>query len=441
MRYLALPVCVLFVIFLLKHSIKKSDQLSSAVWVPTLWVFTAGSKPIAHWFPGFTSSLGDTDGSPLDQIFLGALIILAFIILANRNISWREVIKDNLWIFIFILYIGISTLWSDYTLVSFKRFIRIVGTVLCGLVIMSESEPLIALSTVFRRTGYVLIPFSLLLVKYFPEYGIEYGRWGGARMPIGVCVQKNGLGMLCMLIVFFLVWDFVRKKQLKILLHYKNQTRADILILLISFYLLKGADTNVYSATSVGVLIIGMCLLFVFSKFRGRPEYITNFIVVILICLMVVLIFINLLEWSAIGWWANFLGRERDLTGRVDIWADVFAITPRWTFLGTGYGGFWGHPYSFDVIGQKSGHSGYLDVYVELGFVGVLFLLIFFVKFVREMTNFAMKNFDWGILGICFLFLSVVYNYTESDFLNTSSLLWTFFLIMTISLSRQARTK
>ncbi|MCK7480580.1 MAG: hypothetical protein M0C28_27650 [Candidatus Moduliflexus flocculans] len=31
-----------------------------------------------------------------------------------------------------------------------------------------------AVESVLRRTTFILIPFSIVLIKYFPDYGVDY---------------------------------------------------------------------------------------------------------------------------------------------------------------------------------------------------------------------------------------------------------------------------
>ena len=248
--------------------------------------------------------------------------------------------------------------------------------------------------------------------------------------------------MLCIVSLFFLVWDLLRKKRLKLLTYDKRRTIADVLILLMTFYLIKGADTNAYSATSIGSLLIGICAMFALSKLRAHPEYIAYFVAAAVIGVAATLISAKIiLGWSPIGWAATVMGRDETLTGRVDIWNEVFKIAPRWSVLGTGFGGFWGLPYTSIPIGQNSGHNGYLDVYVELGFVGIFLLSLFLLNLWGKLSIEVKHNFDWGLLGICILLMSMTYNYTESDFLSVSSVLWTVLLFMTFVLSGEAKAK
>ena len=121
--------------------------------------------------------------------------------------------KCNRWLVLLISYMLVSILWSDIPFVAFKRWVREFTAVIMALLVLSEPAPRQALESVLRRTVYVLIPFSVLLIKYFPDLGVIYSRWTGEIQWIGVTLQKNGLGRLCLISAFFLVWTLTRRWQ------------------------------------------------------------------------------------------------------------------------------------------------------------------------------------------------------------------------------------
>src|SRR5439155_1194762 len=112
------------------------------------------------------------------------------------------------------------------------------------------SRPREAMIAIFRRTAYVLIPFSLVLIKYYPFYGRIYTRWSGGEMWVGAALEKNGLGRLCMIAAFFLVWILVRRWKGRDRPVARYQTAIEVFLLLMTLYLLKGSE-NAYSATSI----------------------------------------------------------------------------------------------------------------------------------------------------------------------------------------------
>ena len=100
-----------------------------------------------------------------------------------------------------------------------------------ALLVLSEQEPWQAMQSLLRRTAYVLIPFSVLLIKYFPDLGVVYSRWTGEILWIGVTLQKNGLGRLCVISIFFLIWTFTRRWHKKEVAVGKYQPHAEALLL------------------------------------------------------------------------------------------------------------------------------------------------------------------------------------------------------------------
>ena len=86
----------------------------------------------------------------------------------------------------------LSVLWSDFPFITFKRWFRDLGNYLAILVVLSDPRPLEAIRALLRRLSYLLIPLSILLVKYYPN-GREYSIWTGPDCS-GATTSKNMLG-------------------------------------------------------------------------------------------------------------------------------------------------------------------------------------------------------------------------------------------------------
>ena len=153
------------------------------------------------------------EGSVLDRTVLSILLCLGLLIIIKRNFNWGSPFKQNPWVILLIGFMLISVSWSDMPFVSFKRWVRSFIPIVMALVLATEAEPRQALQSLFRRMIYIHTPFSLMLIKYYPHYGVEYGRWSGALMWIGVATQKNGLALLCLFAHFYLVWTYIRRRQ------------------------------------------------------------------------------------------------------------------------------------------------------------------------------------------------------------------------------------
>ena len=79
-----------------------------------------------------------------------------------------------------------------------------------ALIVLTDSEPVLAIKTLLRRATYVLIPTSLLVIKYFPEIGRVTHRYTYDTMYQGVSLGGNGLATVCFVCGLFLVWQMLQ---------------------------------------------------------------------------------------------------------------------------------------------------------------------------------------------------------------------------------------
>ena len=119
------------------------------------------------------------EGSPVDRLFYFGLILAAFITISRRGIDWSFVISKNWPVFLFYAYLLITVLWAESSIVSFKRWVKDFGNIFVVLVILTEVNPQQAFRAVFVRCAYLLIPLSIVLIRYFPSLGRTYSRSGG----------------------------------------------------------------------------------------------------------------------------------------------------------------------------------------------------------------------------------------------------------------------
>jgi len=429
---LALILCTAFVLFMLGLERKQSPDMTRTLWIPTIWMLLISSKPLSQWFLSFA---GDPEsGSPLDRIFLTILMCLALWILARKKYDWRAAIKENVWLFVLIFFMLISILWSNIPYISFKRWTREFIAVLMALVVHSEPSPHRAMESILRRTTYILIPFSLLLIKYFPIYGRMYGRWSGEEEWIGVTLQKNGLGRLCLIAIFFLIWSLVRRHQGNNPPVWKYQTHLEIFVLLLTLYLLRG-PRGAYSATAVTALGIGFLFYIGFYLMKKFGIYLSARTLMTILAIVIIFGIATLFTGgTSLKFYVSSVGRDETLTGRTEIWASLLPIAMQRGILGRGFGGFW-TPRTREAFKIGEGHSGYLDLLLNLGFVGILLVTSFLLSSCRKAHRELSHDFDWAVLCICFLIMIVVHNITETSINTFTSQLTAVILFLSVSSS------
>jgi exopolysaccharide production protein ExoQ len=433
-----LAACTILVAAFLYSEHKSNAPASWALWLPTVWMLICGSRSVEGWWvePGQGIALDQlvedtTAGSAMDRLVLTVLLSLAIVILLRRKVNWADILKNNLWLIVFFLYALTSLLWSDFPFVSFKRWIKAAGPLLMALVIATEQHPLESLERVMRRTAYVLIPFSLVLLKYYPLLGRVYGRWDGQEMWTGVTTHKNSLGQLCAVSVFILFWGSLRRWNAGERHKTWLQPITDVLVVLIAAYLLRGPEGS-YSATSVVILTIGSSIAFFFFRVKSFARIVATNLKTFAIAAVLMY---YLLAQSLMGLVTSAVNRDETLTGRTDIWLVLREVAATSPIVGQGYGGFWGlHPEITAKTAVGEGHNGYLDIYVELGAVGIALLAVFLLAYCGKVRQRFDTAFAYSVLAVCLLSMTLLYNLSESAFL-TNGYLWTTLILMAIVFS------
>ena len=432
---LALALCAAFVIVLLRLERKQAPDVTRSLWIPTIWMLYAASKPIGVWFQVVQA---DSDaGSPMDQIFLGALLFLALIVLARRRARWAGALRENPWLMALIVFMLISVIWSSLPLTSLKRWIREFQAVVMALVVFSEPAPRRAMASLLCRATYILIPFSLVLIKYFPIYGVEYGRWSGDQEWLGVAQQKNSLALVCIISTIFLMWSLFKRWQDGSPPAWRYQTHVEVLILLLTVYLLGGPQHSVfYSATSTYAFLAGLiCCIWIYVREKSGKRTKPGFLLIVTSLIIVFGVASVFVGGSGIRFFATSAGRDATLTGRTAVWTSLLPVVLENPVVGNGFGGFWTAKTRslFDISGA---HSGYLDVLLGLGFIGLLLVSLFLLSSCRKAHRELSRDFPWGLLWISYLITAAVHNIGESSLDSFTTELTAVLLFMAVSSSR-----
>ncbi len=144
------------------------------------------------------------------------------------------------------------------------------------------------------------------------------------------------------------------------------------------------------------------------------------------------------------GSMAGAVGKDPTLTDRTKIWTFVLGMHTN-PLVGTGYQTFW-IGQRLEWFWQMSGlghlneaHNGYLEVYLELGLIGVAFLIIFLVASYRAICKTLEKRSSVAVLGLATWLSLVFYNMSEAAFQN--GLLWTLLLMTAIEIPNGAKKR
>src|SRR5262245_55830164 len=139
---LALFLTIIFILYLFKRDIGKQSNISYAIWIPWLWMMILGSRFVSEWLNLGSqvrlSSDAYQDGSPIDAIVFSLLLVSGLYILWKRRIRWTLLFQTNPWLALYLCYCAVSILWSDFPLVAFKRWTKILGHPVMALILLTE---------------------------------------------------------------------------------------------------------------------------------------------------------------------------------------------------------------------------------------------------------------------------------------------------------------
>jgi O-antigen ligase len=382
---------------------------------------------------------GIESGSAMDRYFLIVLLVIGLGILRGRRMNWSQAMKNNFWLFALLSFMLISIFWSDFPFVSLKRWVRTAGTAIMALVVLSEAKPYEAIHALLRRTMYLVIPFSVVLVKYYPRLGVSFGRWSGQPLYTGVTNNKNTLGEVCALFIFLCIWVRVARRDNKNGAQaVRGQNACELILMVMTLYLMKGpsgygAKAATYSATSIAVLVIGLGLFFLMRRFRSRLAQLGGRVAFVLVVGGLVTLTMFLIGTSPMAVGAWMMGRDATLTGRSDqIWPVLAPIAWQNPILGLGYGAFWIKPVPNLTLDINEAHNGYLDVFIELGAVGMILLALVVWMYFRKAKSELWENFHWAAFRMSYLVMFLLHNWTETTLLRSREILWNLFVVFAV---------
>ncbi len=411
---LAAVLFVAFIAWLFRRYSKKALGLSPGLWVPFLWVGILASRPVGYWLANGTAAaeLSDlTEGSFIDRNVYLFLIVLGLGVLAQRRVDWKTVFAENRWLIIFYLYLLVSTVWSVESFVSFKRWFKDVGNVVMILIIITEKNPAEAMRAVFLRCAYVLIPVSVLFMKWYPDKGRYYHAWTWETLYSGVTTNKNSLGVLAMVSGLFLLSQVVKAREVPSDRRRLKDVAPDLIVLAMCLWILAKAN----SATALSCFMLGAVVFF-----GARLTWVRKNLRSLSWCALgVALVMVAFTALPGFrGAIAGLLGRDVTLTGRTDIWEAVLDADKS-PLLGEGFASFWltqkGWELSVDLKIPHA-HNGYLETYLNSGWIGVCLLLTVLWIAGKNASRQLSTNSAVSHLFMALFLSGLLYNYTEVAF-------------------------
>jgi O-antigen ligase len=393
------------------------DQLEIVFHILALMTFSRGM------FPLFLSEIRISD-SDLGSPEIRYTVLVIYLAVGIRVFPlWRKlraavIAEPFLWVL--VLWALISVSWSLNPEITLRRSVSFVGTTLYGVYLALQYPRVRDLLSVLVRFLLVMIAITLIVVHLFPELGTS--PQGTARFWTGIYGHKNAFGRMMSLGVFVLAtWAFFERRHRLLV--------CSLLAVAVTYLTLSDSKTGLISCFVVGVLAPFYRILL-----RAPPR------------LSVALIPFAVLGVFAVIWagWAYIepltaaVGRDPTLTGRTHLWRSAWAGIMDHFLLGYGYNAFWSGPWNplgglgvGVVWNPNHAHNGILNLWLDLGFVGVLVFLMGYLRGFLNAARWASRKTGLeGAWPLLFFTYFTSYNVAESSIAITSgtpSVFWILF--------------
>ena len=406
-----------------------------ATLLPLYWLFLAATRGVAFWLPPARMVVIEdyTAGNPVERLVFSALILLAGLALLKRRERLLPLLRTNAFLVLLFLFIGLSAAWSQFPYVSLKRFVRVSGSLLMALVVLTEEDPGRAVRDLLLLFFSITLSLSLLYIHAFPRLGIRVDE-NGFHSWVGLSYTKNNLGQLAHMAALFSLWALLERRT-------AGRPWLAAGLLASALYLLAGSG----SMTSTGAFLLGAGLLLLLRGGRAVIQRTTAFLVLLILLLATALPLASdlLLRRSLLQAAVTGSGRDLTFSGRTAIWEAVLEYILRRPAVGYGYGSFWLGDLGSDLWARfvwhpNQAHNGYLDILVDLGAAGLALFGLFLLRSFRRVAAGLRTDYAFTSLALAALVSICFANLFESSFIRLNHLLWCLFLLFAVVPGRKA---
>jgi exopolysaccharide production protein ExoQ len=420
------------VVWLFRRDIREQRGVTSALWIPLLWLIIIGSRFVSQWLDMVGLHLGAAnveEGSPLDACIFGLLILSGFYVLNRRRVRLSEVVRNNRWLTVFMVYCFLAILWSDFPLVALKRWLKVLGHPIMVLVVLTEPDPEEAIIRLLKRCAYVWILVSILFIKYFPDLGRGFDAWSGEAVNNGIAINKNMLGLDVFILGVFFVWYFMHVWRSATGDERESRERRNELILIAALLFLLGWLLKLsHSSTALVSILIAVAMMVFLGLRWVNPRQIGVY--------LLAAVFVGVIAQAGFdiyGIFLQLLGKSPTLTDRTLVWNDLLQmkINP---ILGAGFESFWLGD-NLKIIWAKwwwhpnQAHNAYLETYLNLGLAGLFLLIGWFIATYQKAYRDLLNDDGWGRFRLSFLVAVLFYGWTEAAFKGLDPVFFIFYLI------------
>jgi len=357
----------------------------------------------------------------VNQIVFGGLFICSIILLIPKKKEIFSLIKSEKFLAIFLFWCLVTIIWSNYPLVSFKRYVQYLATVTISLSVFLHVKDSKQILNVFKTILAIYLIIAFATIQTIPGALDRFGIWRG------VAAHKNTLGQISLISVIFFTAIFKKEHSPK------SQTIVAMLIILATVLLIGSqSSTSIFTFLILFVLAAILLIDKVFEPIGIRKTVSLFIISVFMVMFITIMLTVPEVIEAAVG----STGKDLTFTGRVDLWADIWEEAKKHLFIGTGFQGYWVVTSArveqlFEVYTwlPTQAHNGFLDIINEVGIIGVFIFLILLINYFVNLTRASQKQiWKWFVLA------ALIINITESAFIRPKVVVGVMFLFSYIAL-------
>lgn len=343
-------------------------------------------------------------------------------LLKNWSASKMRVVYSSLPIVLLVLFAILSFTWSIEPFTSFRRSLALFLTTIFAFYMSSHISSYHDFTSIFAKVCISIAIFALI-GAIIPGWGYDITLSAHINSLRGMTGHKNELGRYMAVGILLLVTNY------KYFIFKKSYYYSAIFIMTVVLILST-------SKTPLAILItVIISLPFLTYVKTGKNKFSSNihskslrysvaFLAILLGLVILYSSFIIVLD---------VLGRDLTFSGRTTIWSYALEKSISNFWLGTGYRTFWIDSATGDFIlmhigwengNFSNGHNGFIDVYLELGIIGLLIFLTFIFHYFYLISR--VKEHSVFLTSCALLLFYLLYSVTEQVTLKQSELFWIF---------------
>ena len=393
-------------------------------------VFALIVSPLLIFFtPSDQQAMLNAAARPENRIFWPAMTAIS-VALAVQNgarlakLTWPP---NIICLLAYLAFAGASVLWAFGPASSFVRFVQQV------MIVVSIVLPAMLAARVadIMRGLFLCFALALILNLLFVLAGyvtiVSYGSRGLVDIGYqGYFGGKNYLGECAAVALLLSLHEIFYRGRRRVL---------GIIVAVIAIVLLFLSDSKTALGLAIICPVLAGLVLIIRKITRISPAII---LLAIPLCYGVLSHVSNFNIYRI----SYMVYGDSTLTGRAIIWDFADYEIGRSPLVGWGYQSFWlvpGSP-SIEAPGwvkmMPNAHNGYYDTMLELGYVGLVFLLVFIFATLHGVVRVADRDPARAWLALSLALFVIVYNFLESYWMRGFEFLWVAFVIVAAEIAR-----